>query len=133
MFWALQEGDPLMSDFFYLCAAIGLIGGLFNIFAPATMLTCPNCGVKTRHYRVNDKSKRRVFKCDVCGHKGILSPRIAPESEASEVKDEAARSVMEAYGISSPKAPKPKRFCINCGKELITESKLCDSCGTEQP
>ena len=52
-------------------ALLLLVWGAYDILAPASMLTCPNCGVKTRHYPVRDwrLPKQRVFKCDICGTK----------------------------------------------------------------
>jgi len=98
-----------MTQFFVLCTLFMLGIGAWDLLAPATMFTCPNCGIKTRHYPVKDRHQpnRRMFKCDVCGNKGVVSP---PKTAA----------------------PKPKGYCINCGKELIAEKKFCPDCGANQ-
>jgi predicted RNA-binding Zn-ribbon protein involved in translation (DUF1610 family) len=108
----LYDYNPPWMNLLYSLFTIWILGtGAWDLLAPATMLTCPKCGFKTRHYKVRSKGNRRVFKCDVCGNKGIVSPPKAIQ----------------------PAAPKPKGFCINCGKELVGESKFCPNCGTNQP
>lgn len=104
------------------CTACGtkVVAEVPKAEVPATP-KCTNCGAAL--------TEGSLF-CTACGTKVE-----APKAEAVKPVVEATVAV-EAPKPAAPVAAEapvaPKRFCINCGKEIATGAKFCIYCGGKQ-